>query len=63
VWAGAGSPRHVVGLSPAELARLTRARTVDVVQDDPYHFAGEPRGDSEPDSAGELRDPDDPKER
>ena len=63
VWAGAGSPRHVVGLSPAELARLTRARTVDVVQDDPYHFAGELRADSEPERAGELPDPDNPKER
>jgi prolyl-tRNA editing enzyme YbaK/EbsC (Cys-tRNA(Pro) deacylase) len=37
VWAGAGSPRHVVGMSPAELGRLSRARTVDVVQDDAYH--------------------------
>jgi len=32
VWAGAGSEKHVVGLSPAELARLARAQTVDVVQ-------------------------------
>jgi Cys-tRNA(Pro) deacylase len=63
VWAGAGSPKHVVGLSPSELARLSRAQTVDVVEDDPYHFSGELRGDSEPHRAGELRDPDDPKER
>ncbi|MGH3110523.1 MAG: YbaK/EbsC family protein, partial [Gaiellaceae bacterium] len=31
VWAGAGSPRHVVGLAPVELARLARARPLDVV--------------------------------
>jgi prolyl-tRNA editing enzyme YbaK/EbsC (Cys-tRNA(Pro) deacylase) len=31
VWAGAGSDRHLVGLAPAELARLARARPVDVV--------------------------------
>jgi prolyl-tRNA editing enzyme YbaK/EbsC (Cys-tRNA(Pro) deacylase) len=71
VWAGAGSPRHVVGLSPVELGRLARARTVDVVEDEPYHSAGhlpghsprDPAGDPEPDPAGEPRDPDDPKER
>jgi prolyl-tRNA editing enzyme YbaK/EbsC (Cys-tRNA(Pro) deacylase) len=33
VWAGAGSPRHLVGLAPSELGRLARARPVDVVQD------------------------------
>ena len=38
VWVGAGSSRHMVGLAPAELLRLARARTVDVVQDDPYDF-------------------------
>jgi hypothetical protein len=37
-----------MGLSPAELGRLARASTVDVVEDDAYH--------SPP-------DPDDPKER
>jgi prolyl-tRNA editing enzyme YbaK/EbsC (Cys-tRNA(Pro) deacylase) len=31
VWAGAGSPRHVVGVAPAELVRLARARPVDAV--------------------------------
>ncbi len=41
VWVGAGSPRHMIGLAPAELVRLTRARTVDVVQDDPYDFASD----------------------
>lgn len=36
VWAGAGSERHVVGLAPLELARLARARPMDVVQDRAY---------------------------
>lgn len=30
VWIGAGSERHMAGLAPAELARLTRARTADL---------------------------------
>jgi prolyl-tRNA editing enzyme YbaK/EbsC (Cys-tRNA(Pro) deacylase) len=33
VWAGAGSPRHMVGMAPTELRRLARARTSDVVKD------------------------------
>jgi prolyl-tRNA editing enzyme YbaK/EbsC (Cys-tRNA(Pro) deacylase) len=33
VWAGAGSPTHLVGLAPVELVRLTRARPSDVVKD------------------------------
>lgn len=33
VWAGAGSERHLVGLAPSELLRLSRARPVDVVGD------------------------------
>jgi prolyl-tRNA editing enzyme YbaK/EbsC (Cys-tRNA(Pro) deacylase) len=33
VWAGAGSPNHLVGLAPVELARLARARPTDVVKD------------------------------
>jgi prolyl-tRNA editing enzyme YbaK/EbsC (Cys-tRNA(Pro) deacylase) len=33
VWAGAGSARHVVGMAPAELARVSRARPVDVSAD------------------------------
>ena len=41
VWAGAGSPRHMVGLAPAELGRLARARPMDVVQEGAYDFAGE----------------------
>ncbi|HSI98223.1 MAG TPA: YbaK/EbsC family protein, partial [Gaiellaceae bacterium] len=36
LWAGAGSPRHMVGLSPAELGRLARARPVDAVQEPTY---------------------------
>ena len=40
VWAGAGSPSHVVGLAPTELARLARARPVDVVTDPTYDSPG-----------------------
>ncbi|HWC45580.1 MAG TPA: YbaK/EbsC family protein [Casimicrobiaceae bacterium] len=32
VWAGAGSDRHIVGLSPAELARVTRAVPADLAE-------------------------------
>jgi prolyl-tRNA editing enzyme YbaK/EbsC (Cys-tRNA(Pro) deacylase) len=35
VWAGAGSHQHIVGLSPAELARLSRARVANVSQEPP----------------------------
>ncbi len=35
VWVGAGSPRHMAGLAPAELARLARARPADAVEDGP----------------------------
>jgi hypothetical protein len=31
VWAGAGSERHMLGISPTELGRLARARPMDVV--------------------------------
>ncbi len=41
VWVGAGSPRHMVGLAPAELGRLARARPMDVVQEGAYDFAAE----------------------
>ena len=34
VWVGGGSQRHMAGIAPAELVRLTRARTADVVRDD-----------------------------
>jgi prolyl-tRNA editing enzyme YbaK/EbsC (Cys-tRNA(Pro) deacylase) len=33
VWVGAGSERHMAGLAPAELLRLTRAHGVDLVRD------------------------------
>lgn len=39
VWVGGGSPRHLVGLAPVELARLARARPTDVVTD--YDLAKE----------------------
>ena len=35
VWAGAGSGRHVVGLAPTELVRLTRGRVEDIVLESP----------------------------
>jgi len=38
VWVGGGSERHLVGLAPAELGRLSRARPVDVVAEPAYHF-------------------------
>jgi prolyl-tRNA editing enzyme YbaK/EbsC (Cys-tRNA(Pro) deacylase) len=31
IWAGAGSPRHLVRLAPTELLRLTRGRVEDLV--------------------------------
>jgi prolyl-tRNA editing enzyme YbaK/EbsC (Cys-tRNA(Pro) deacylase) len=71
VWAGAGSPKHVMGLSPVELGRLARARTVDVVEDDPYHSSGHSSGhlpgrsprDPVADPERETPDQDDSKER
>jgi prolyl-tRNA editing enzyme YbaK/EbsC (Cys-tRNA(Pro) deacylase) len=32
VWAGAGSPKHIVGLSPVELARVTHAYPADLAE-------------------------------
>jgi prolyl-tRNA editing enzyme YbaK/EbsC (Cys-tRNA(Pro) deacylase) len=32
VWVGAGTDRHMAGLSPAELVRLTRGESVDAVE-------------------------------
>jgi len=32
VWAGAGSSRHMVGLAPVELARVTRAIAADLAE-------------------------------
>ena len=36
VWAGAGSARHIMGISPGELGRLARVRPMDVAADQPY---------------------------
>jgi prolyl-tRNA editing enzyme YbaK/EbsC (Cys-tRNA(Pro) deacylase) len=36
VWAGAGSPHHIVGIAPGELARVAQARPLDVVIDETY---------------------------
>jgi prolyl-tRNA editing enzyme YbaK/EbsC (Cys-tRNA(Pro) deacylase) len=33
VWIGAGSPSHMAGLPPAELARLAKAEPIDAVED------------------------------
>ena len=44
VWAGAGSPTHLVRLEPAELVRLARAQPMDVVEEAAYH--------SQPDTDG-----------
>ncbi len=33
VWAGAGSARHVLGMAPAELARVSRARPLELSAD------------------------------
>lgn len=33
VWVGAGSTRHMVGISPRDLVRLARAEPVDAVQE------------------------------
>ena len=34
VWIGAGSARHMAGLAPAELLRLSRAALLDIAADD-----------------------------
>jgi Cys-tRNA(Pro) deacylase len=47
VWAGAGSERHMVRLSPRELARLTRAQASDLVQD-AYDSPEDADADKEP---------------
>jgi prolyl-tRNA editing enzyme YbaK/EbsC (Cys-tRNA(Pro) deacylase) len=39
VWAGAGSSRHMIGLTPRELGRLARAHPLDIVAD--YDSTGE----------------------
>ena len=35
VWIGAGSERHLAEIAPGELSRLTRARTIDLVEREP----------------------------
>jgi prolyl-tRNA editing enzyme YbaK/EbsC (Cys-tRNA(Pro) deacylase) len=50
VWVGAGSDRHMAGIRPGELLRLTRARSADVVDlPSPAGAAGAP-GRAGPDS-------------
>ena len=46
VWAGGGSDRHMVRVSPRELTRLTRAETDDLVQDT-YDDRDRPNADKE----------------
>jgi prolyl-tRNA editing enzyme YbaK/EbsC (Cys-tRNA(Pro) deacylase) len=41
VWAGAGSSRHMLAISPSELGRLTRARPMDVVSEQAYDSSKE----------------------
>jgi prolyl-tRNA editing enzyme YbaK/EbsC (Cys-tRNA(Pro) deacylase) len=35
VWTGAGSHQHVAAIAPGDLVRVTRARSVDVVTENP----------------------------
>ena len=44
VWVGAGSSTHLVSIGPPELLRLSRAESMDAVQEAAYHSA--PRGDA-----------------
>ncbi len=44
VWAGAGSTRHMVVLTPAELVRLTRAEPMDVLEEPAYHSSPDTTG-------------------
>jgi len=34
LWLDAGSPRHILGLAPSQLARLTRSEAADLVTED-----------------------------
>jgi prolyl-tRNA editing enzyme YbaK/EbsC (Cys-tRNA(Pro) deacylase) len=36
VWAGAGSTHHIMGISPTDLGRLARVRSMDVVAEQTY---------------------------
>jgi Cys-tRNA(Pro) deacylase len=44
VWVGAGSTTHLAALAPADLVRLSRAKTMDVVQDPTYHASSKGDG-------------------
>jgi prolyl-tRNA editing enzyme YbaK/EbsC (Cys-tRNA(Pro) deacylase) len=44
VWVGAGSPTHLAALAAADLARLARARPMDVVQEPAYHASAKGEG-------------------
>jgi prolyl-tRNA editing enzyme YbaK/EbsC (Cys-tRNA(Pro) deacylase) len=33
VWLEVGSPRHVLGLSPAQIVRVTKAETADLLRE------------------------------
>lgn len=40
VWAGAGSPRHILGIAPQDLMRVAKARPMDVVSEQTYDSSG-----------------------
>lgn len=44
VWVGAGSPRHLASLAPGDLARLARARAVDLAAEAPPQEPRRPQG-------------------
>ena len=45
IWLEAGSPRHLLGLSPAQLARVTHAETADLLREARTGEVGDvPRG-------------------
>lgn len=44
VWVGAGSTNHLAALAPADLVRLARAKSMDVVQDSTYHASAKGEG-------------------
>lgn len=43
VWAGAGSERHMVGIAPAELGRLARAKPMDVAAERTIYDSPKPK--------------------
>ena len=40
VWTGAGSEHHLLGIAPAELVRVARARPMDVAKERAYDSSG-----------------------